>query len=99
MPTASAVMSDIIDIVSNNTPENEPWSSVGKPEASTLDEVKSFVVRAKSTAKDIKEQIPDAIILSESDNTVDFSVNGVSERKLDSLLSKTAVLASLTLFN
>jgi homoserine dehydrogenase len=99
MPTASAVMSDIIDIVAKNAPQNEPWSSVEKPEASAFDEIKSFAVRAKTTAEDIKALIPDAVIMSESDNAVNFAVKGISSRALDSLLSKTAVLAVLDLFD
>lgn len=99
MPTASAVMSDIIDIVAKNAPQNEPWSSVEKPEASALDEIKNFAVRAKTTAEDIKALIPDAVIMSEGNETVSFAVKGVSSRVLDSLLSKTAVLAVLDLFD
>lgn len=96
MPTASAVMSDIIDVASGNTPENGKWTDADKPDLE-IEEVKgAYAVRASIDEESVRAIFGDVVCLKSGEYS-DFVVLGISLEEINKKLgdNKVAVLRAL----
>lgn len=96
MPTASAVVADIVDIAGRPELKNQQWAKAEKNDlACACEKVAKFYVCTKSGENAVKEVFAEYNALADKDGEFAFITNEIKKKDLDKLLEKLDVLSCL----
>lgn len=96
MPTASAVVADIIDIAGRPELKNQQWAKADKSDlACACEKVSAYYVCTKSGEKAVKEVFGEYKALADKNGEFSFITSEIKKAELDKLLEKLDVVSCL----
>ncbi|MBR5314766.1 MAG: homoserine dehydrogenase [Clostridia bacterium] len=96
MPTASAVVADIVDIAGRPELKNQQWTKAEKSDlACACGKIAKYYVCTKSCEKAVKEVFGEYKALADKDGEFAFITNEIKKADLDKLHEKLDVLSCL----
>ena len=94
MPTASAVVADIIDIAARPELKNQQWDKADKSDlADTNEKVCAYYICTKSSEEDVKKVFADYKALSLSDGEFSFITTPIKKADFDCKLAKVDAIS------